>query len=93
MEIELEVEETDPYPDSLVETLYESIKEEQEQEAGKVDAVLRGGVGGGGRLLYLRVCDPGDEFSRVRAVMNSWLRLLKIASDMVEVVREETDNR
>jgi len=80
MEIEIEVEGAE----SFLKTIYESIKEErgQEQEEGKgeVNTVLRDG------LLYVSIGGSSDEIARLRAVVNTWLRLLKIAEDMVEVI-------
>ena len=80
VEVEIEVEGAE----SFLKTIYESIKEEQgqEQEEGKgeVNIVLRDG------LLYMSIGGSSDEIARLRAVANTWLRLLKIAGDMVEVI-------
>ncbi|MGC9443923.1 MAG: KEOPS complex subunit Pcc1 [Candidatus Methanospirareceae archaeon] len=68
-----------------VQTIYRSIKEE-EQEQG--DATRRTAVElelQGQRLhLSLRENDP----TRLRAVANTWLRLVKVAYEMVEVIGE-----
>ena len=66
----------------LVKTIYESIKEESEDKIedkrySSVDLALDGN--------QLSVCISGGDIARVRAAANSWLRLLKIAKEMVEV--------
>ena len=82
MEVEMEIEVEGA--ETFLKTIYESIKEErgQEQEEGKgeVNTVLRDG------LLYMSIGGSSDEIARLRAVANTWLRLLKIAEDMVEVI-------
>jgi len=84
MEVEMEIEIEVEGAESFLKTIYESIKEErgQEQEEGKgeVNTVLRDG------LLYMSIGGSSDEIARLRAVANTWLRLLKIAEDMVEVI-------
>ena len=76
MEIEFEVEVEGA--ESVLKTVYESIKEEREEG---VNTVFKGG------LLSLYVSgSSSNEIARLRAVVNTWLRLLKIAQDMVEVV-------
>ena len=76
MEIEFEVEVEGA--ESVLKTIYESIKEEQEEG---VNTVFKDG------LLSLYVSgSSSNEIPRLRAVVNTWLRLLKIAQDMVEVV-------
>lgn len=78
IEFEVEVEIGVEGTESFLKTVYESIKEEQEE--GKVNTVLRDG------LLYVSIGGNSDEIARLRAVVNTWLRLLKIAEDMVEVI-------
>ena len=78
MEVEMEIEIEVEGAESFLKTIYESIKEEQEE--GKVNTVLRDG------LLYMSIGGSSDEIARLRAVANTWLRLLKIAEDMVEVI-------
>ena len=76
MEIEFEVEVEGA--ESVLKTVYESIKEEREEG---VNTALKGG------LLSLYMSGSGsNEIARLRAVVNTWLRLLKIAQDMVEAV-------
>ena len=76
MEIEFEVEVEGA--ESVLKTVYESIKEEREEG---VNTVFKDG------LLSLYVSgSSSNEIARLRAVVNTWLRLLKIAQDMVEVV-------
>ena len=76
MEIEFEVDVEGA--ESVLKTVYESIKEEREEG---VNTVFKGG------LLSLYVSgSSSNEIARLRAVVNTWLRLLKIAQDMVEVV-------
>ena len=79
IEFEVEVEIGVEGTESFLKTVYESIKEEQEE--GKVNTVLRDG------LLYMSIGGSSDEIARLRAVANTWLRLLKIAEDMVEVIK------
>ena len=79
IEFEVEVEIGVEGTESFLKTVYESIKEEQEE--GKVNTVLRDG------LLYVSMGGSSDEIARLRAVVNTWLRLLKIAEDMVEVIK------
>ena len=78
VEVEVEIEIEVEGAETFLKTIYESIKEEQEE--GKVNTVLRDG------LLYMSIGGSSDEIARLRAVANTWLRLLKIAEDMVEVI-------
>lgn len=82
MKIEAEFELEDE--EEIVKTVYESIKEERDIGNDKrrsfVDIALKG--------TKLSVCIRGDDIIRVRAAANTWLRLLKIAEEMVQVVRE-----
>jgi len=78
----------------LIRTVYESVKEERENKKkyieskekdenkrrSFVDVALKGNE--------LSVCISGDDIVRLRAAANTWLRLLKIAEEMMEVVRE-----
>lgn len=78
--IRAEFEFTDE--EGIVKTIYESIKEEREEGIDKkrssVDLALNGDT--------LSVYMSGDDIIRLRAVANTWLRLLKIADEMVHVV-------
>lgn len=69
--------------EEIVKTVYESIKEEREEVIDKkrssVDLALNGDT--------LSVYMSGDDIIRLRAVVNTWLRLLKIADEMVHVVK------
>ena len=74
----------------IIRTVYESVKEERENKnkyiEGKekrrsfVDVALKGNK--------ISVCVSGDDIVRLRAAANTWLRLLKIAEEMVQVVGE-----
>jgi len=78
MEIEFEVDVEGA--ESVLKTVYESIKEEREEG---VNTVFKGGL----LSLYVSISGGGsNEIARLRAVVNTWLRLLKIAQDMVEAV-------
>ncbi|MCW3134061.1 MAG: KEOPS complex subunit Pcc1 [Methanophagales archaeon] len=76
--------------EETIKTVYESIKEEKENKTKLeykdkdrrffVDVTLKEGK--------LNVCINGDDIVKVRAAANTWLRLLKIAEEMVQVVRE-----
>ncbi len=68
-----------------VNTIYESIKEEREEKISAktrshVDLVLDGN--------RLSMIIRGEDIVRMRAAANSWLRLLKVAKEMREVVGE-----
>lgn len=69
--------------EEIVKTIYESIKEEREEGIDKkrssVDLTLNGNT--------LSVYMSGEDIIRLRAVANTWLRLLKIADEMVHVVK------
>ncbi len=82
MKIEAEFELEDE--EEIVKTVYASIKEERDIEKDKrrsfVDIAFKG--------TKLSVCICGDDIISVRAAANTWLRLLKIAEEMVQVVRE-----
>jgi len=69
--------------EEIVKTIYESIKEEREEvidtKRSFVDLALNGNT--------LSVYMSGDDIIRLRAVANTWLRLLKVADEMVHVVK------
>lgn len=82
MQISAEFEfEADP---ETVQTIYRSIKEEQDTG----DATRRTAVGlelqGRTLRMSLSEADP----TSLRAVANTWLRLVKVAYEMVEVIEE-----
>ncbi len=73
----------------IIRTVYESIREERENKTklenkekrrSFVDVALKGNK--------ISVCVSGDDIVRLRAAANTWLRLLKIAEEMIEVVGE-----
>jgi tRNA threonylcarbamoyladenosine modification (KEOPS) complex Pcc1 subunit len=70
--------------EETVRAIYESIKEEQDRGTNTrrsfVDLALNG--------TTLRVSLHGEDATRLRAVANTWLRLLKVAAEMVQVVKE-----
>jgi len=72
------------YEEEIEKTIYESIKEEREEGIDKkrssVDLALNGNT--------LSVYMSGEDIIKLRAVANTWLRLLKVADEMVHVVRE-----
>ena len=82
MKIEADFEFEDD--EETVRAIYESIKEEQERGTNKrqsfVDLALNGNT--------LRVSMQGEDSTKLRAVANTWLRLLKVAAEMVQVVKE-----
>ena len=69
--------------EEIVKKIYESIKEEREEGIDKkrssVDLALN--------VDTLRVYMSGDDIIRLRAVANTWLRLLKVADEMVNGVK------
>lgn len=68
-----------------VKTIYESIREEREDRIeDKRRSYVDLAIGANRLCVYIR----GEDIVRVRAAANSWLRLLKVAEEMVEVVRE-----
>jgi tRNA threonylcarbamoyladenosine modification (KEOPS) complex Pcc1 subunit len=70
--------------EETVRAIYESIEEEQESGTNTrrsfVDLALNGNT--------LRVSMHGEDATRLRAVANTWLRLFKVAAEMVQVVKE-----
>ncbi len=69
--------------EEIVKTIYESIKAERaegiDKKRSSVDLALNGNT--------LSVYMSGEDILRLRAVANTWLRLLKIADEMVHVVK------
>ena len=70
-----------------IKTVYEAIKEEnraklkeKDKKHSFVDVALKENE--------LSVCISGEDIVRQRATVNTWLRLLKIADEMVLVVTE-----
>ena len=71
--------------EEIVKTIYESIIEEREDRVeDKRRSYVDLAIGANRLCVYIR----GDDIVRVRAAANSWLRLLKVAEEMVEVVKE-----
>jgi len=71
--------------EEIVKTIYESIREEREDRIeDKRRSYVDLAIGANRLCVYIR----GEDIVRVRAAANSWLRLLKVAEDMVEVVKE-----
>ncbi|RZN36971.1 MAG: hypothetical protein EFT35_07170 [Methanophagales archaeon ANME-1-THS] len=71
----------------IVKTIYESIQEEQKAEMmdeDKKSASLE--IYCDGTKLCMRI--DSNDIIRLRAAVNTWLRLLKIAAEMTQVVRE-----
>ena len=86
VEFELEGEE------ELIKTVYESIKEEEEDKnklEDKDSDKRRSFVAVARKGNKLSVCISGDDIVKLRAAANTWLRLSKIAEEMVEVVGEQ----
>ena len=81
MKIEADFEFEDD--EETVRAIYESVKEEQERGTNArrsfVDLALNGNT--------LRVSMQGEDATKLRAVANTWLRLLKVAAEMVQVVK------
>jgi len=66
--------------EEAIKTVYESIKEEKENKTRFfVDVALKEDK--------LSVCIRGEDIVKVRAAANTWLRLLKVAEEMVDVVK------
>ncbi|HDS45617.1 MAG TPA: hypothetical protein ENN68_05945 [Methanomicrobia archaeon] len=67
-----------------VQTIYQSIKAEQDTgDAARRSAVT---LALQGRTLHMSLSE--DDPTRLRAVANTWLRLVKVAYEMVEVIAE-----
>jgi tRNA threonylcarbamoyladenosine modification (KEOPS) complex Pcc1 subunit len=71
---------------AIIKTVYESIRVEEEvndreERRSFVAVALKGDT--------LRVCIRGDDPVKLRAAANTWLRLSKIAVEMVEVINED----
>jgi len=71
--------------EEIVKTIYEAIREEREDRVeDKRRSYVDLAIGANRLCVYIH----GEDIVRVRAAANSWLRLLKVAEEMVEVVRE-----
>jgi KEOPS complex subunit Pcc1 len=73
----------------IVKTIYESIQEEQKAEEAGMDEDKKSSsieIIRDGNKLRLRI--GSNDVIRLRAAVNTWLRLLKIATEMTQVVRE-----
>lgn len=70
--------------EEILKTIYESIKEEREEGIDKNRSFVNLALNGDTLSVYM----SGDDIIRLRAVANTWLRLLKIADEMVHVVKE-----
>ena len=82
MKIKAEFEFEDA--EAVVKTIYESIKEEQDEGIDKKRSFVDLAVNGNVLSVYMY----GEDIIKLRAVANTWLRLLKIAHEMVHVVKE-----
>ncbi len=67
-----------------VQTIYQSIKEEQDPGTMTTQSAVELELQGQTLRLSLSEDDP----ARLRAVANTWLRLVKVAHEMVEVIEE-----
>ena len=73
----------------IVKTIYESIQEEHKAEEAAMDEDKRSSsleIILDGNKLCVRI--GSEDVARLRAAVNTWLRLLKIAAEMTQVVRE-----
>lgn len=91
IEAEFVLEDND---DEIVKTVYESIKGEAEKKKENLKNLYTNLEMNDKRLSFvdlvikgnrLSVTIRGEDITRVRAATNTWLRLLKIAKEMVEV--------
>ena len=89
--IEMNVEAKFVFQDeeAVIKTIYESIREEEEggMEKGDNDK-RRSFVDTALNENELTVCIRGEDIVIVRAAANTWLRLLKIAEEMIVAVAE-----
>jgi tRNA threonylcarbamoyladenosine modification (KEOPS) complex Pcc1 subunit len=75
---ELEAEE------ARIRTIYTSLKEERDEEIDQKRSSVALDLEGATLQLTL----SGDDLIGLRAAANTWLRLVKVADEMVQVVRE-----
>ena len=73
----------------IVKIIYESIKEEHQAEEAAMEEDKKSSsleITLNRTKLCVRI--GSDDIIRLRAAVNTWLRLLKIAAEMTQVVRE-----
>ena len=73
----------------IVKTIYESIKEEHQAEEAAMEEDKKSSsleITLNRTKLCVRI--GSDDIIQLRAAVNTWLRLLKIAAEMTQVVRE-----
>jgi KEOPS complex subunit Pcc1 len=75
---ELEAEE------ARIRTIYTSLKEERDEEIDQKRSSVALDLEGATLQLTL----SGDDLIGLRAAANTWLRLVKVADEMVQVVKE-----
>ena len=84
MRVEAEFEFDDDV--AKLKTIYNAVKEEWADEAERKRSFVN--IELKGTKLGIHIC--GDDVVRLRAAVNTWLRLVKIAEEMIEVCQPRT---
>ncbi|RCV64249.1 KEOPS complex subunit Pcc1 [Methanophagales archaeon] len=69
-----------------LEKIYTAVKEERADESDKKRSFVN--IELEGTKLDIHIC--GDDIVRLRAAVNTWLRLVKIAEEMIELCQPRT---
>jgi tRNA threonylcarbamoyladenosine modification (KEOPS) complex Pcc1 subunit len=72
--------------EEILKTVYDSVKEEMDNEKDKRRSFVNIELKGNKLSIHIW----GDDVVRLRAAANTWLRLLKIAEEMIEVCQLRT---
>lgn len=70
--------------EARIRTIYASLKDERDEGLDRKRSSVALDLAG----TTLRLTLSGDDFIGLRAAANTWLRLVKVADEMVQVVRE-----
>jgi len=74
---------------SDAEIMFSALKPEAEEEAMPSGEERRYAVELSQKAKKLVLSIVSEDLTRLRATMNSWLRLLKVASEMIELTRKQ----
>ena len=75
------------------EIIFGALKPEAEDEAMPSGEERRYAVELSQEAKKLALSIVSEDLTRLRATMNSWLRLLKVASEMIELSRKQVQSR
>ncbi len=84
MRVEAEFEFDDDV--AKLEAVYKAVKEEWADETDKRRSFVNIELKGSKLCIHIR----GDDVVRLRAAVNTWLRLVKIAEEMIELCQPRT---